>query len=70
LVLAVPVAPAEALEELRRDVDDVVCLSAPMFFTSVGRCYGQFEQTTDDEVVALLSESGARAHREESPRPH
>jgi putative phosphoribosyl transferase len=62
LVLAVPVAPADTIEALRGEVDDLVCLSTPSVFVAVGLHYEEFGQTTDGEVVALL----ARAQR---PRP-
>lgn len=53
-VLAVPVAAADSLGQLRREVDDVVCLYAPQWFGAVGAFYDAFEQTSDEEVVALL----------------
>ncbi len=57
LVLAVPVAPAEALESLREDVDEIVCLQTPGHFGAVGLHYDHFEQTSDEEVVSLLQPS-------------
>ena len=54
VVLAVPVAPAEALRELRDLADEVVCLEAPGWFVAVGGSYADFTQTTDAEVVDLL----------------
>jgi len=54
LVLAVPVAPADTLEELSRLADDVVCLMTPEPFYAVGAYYRDFTQTTDAEVVDLL----------------
>jgi len=59
LILAVPVAPADVLETLSRLADDVVCLSAPHLFGSVGRFYDDFTQTTDEEVIRLLAEAAA-----------
>lgn len=56
LILAVPVAPPDTLEELQREVDDLVCVSSPEFFTSVGGAYEMFGQTSDAEVIALLTE--------------
>jgi len=55
LVLAVPVAPRDTIESLRAEVDDVVCLSTPAVFLSVGLHYRDFSQTDDEEVIALLS---------------
>ena len=54
LVLAVPVAPPEAVEALRGEVDDLVCLSQPEFFHAVGVHYVDFRQVEDDEVLALM----------------
>ncbi|CAL9562312.1 phosphoribosyltransferase [Streptomyces sp. enrichment culture] len=55
VVVAVPVAPPEALERLRREADDVVCLSSPERFGSVGQWYDDFAQTPDEEVAELLA---------------
>lgn len=55
LVLALPVAPPETLEAMRDEVDEVVCLSTPSPFYSVGMHYERFDQTTDREVVELLA---------------
>jgi len=61
LILAVPVAPPDTLQELRRDVDDIVCLSAPPYFSAVGRSYHNFEQTSDEEVVDALAKTRTNA---------
>lgn len=60
LVLAVPVAPPEALPEFRPLVDDLVCLLTPEPFMAVGAWYRNFDQTTDEEVAALLREAQQR----------
>lgn len=54
LVLAVPVAPPETVGSLRREADEVVCPCTPASFRAVGLHYRDFEQTPDEEVVALL----------------
>jgi predicted phosphoribosyltransferase len=54
VVLAVPVAPPEAVQELAGVADEVVCLATPSGFSAVGTWYANFTQTTDDEVVDLL----------------
>ena len=59
VVLAVPVAPADSLPLLAADADAVVCLLSPSRFTAVGSWYQNFHQTTDEEVVELLSASCA-----------
>lgn len=55
LALAIPVAPAESIAELRRECDELVCLHTPEIFYAVGAHYADFSQTEDDEVVALLA---------------
>jgi putative phosphoribosyl transferase len=54
VVLAVPVAAPDAVERLRTEADDVVCLHQPVAFRGVGEWYADFRQTTDDEVIAHL----------------
>ena len=57
LVLAVPVAPAETIAELRHDVDEIVCLETPPDFGSISLYYEDFRQVTDSEVIAMLAET-------------
>jgi putative phosphoribosyl transferase len=60
-IAAVPVASPDAAAMLRREADDVVCLSAPRSFHAVGSFYRAFDQVSDDDVVTLLREAAARA---------
>lgn len=55
IVLAVPVASAEELADLRSEVDELVCLLTPEPFVAVGAYYRHFDQTTDEQVVALMA---------------
>ena len=57
LVLAVPVAPADSLDELVTEGDDIVCLATPEPFFAVGPHYRDFTQTKDEEVIRLLDEA-------------
>ena len=59
IVVAVPVGPREAVRDLSRRADEVVCLAIPEPFLAVGRFYEDFDQTTDDEVVDLLARARA-----------
>ncbi len=54
VVLAVPVAPTDTCENLRREVDEIVCLETHELFYAVGQFYEMFEQTSDSEVVDIL----------------
>ncbi len=58
LVLAVPVAPADTVEMLQEQVDELVCLHTPELFYAVGQFYLDFDQTSDQEVMNLLAEYG------------
>jgi putative phosphoribosyl transferase len=53
IVIAVPVAPADTARTLAKEAV-VVCLSTPADFQAVSTWYGDFSQTSDEEVRALL----------------
>ncbi|HCG98466.1 MAG TPA: phosphoribosyltransferase [Actinobacteria bacterium] len=56
LVLAVPVAPRDTYELLKKEVDEIVCVEVHELFFAVGQFYEVFTQTTDAEVTEILSE--------------
>ncbi len=60
IVLAVPVAPPDAVRALRGEVDDLVCLHSPEHFAAVGAFYEDFSQTTDEEVIEMLKKAEIR----------
>lgn len=55
IVVAAPVAPADVVEALASEADEIVCLSVPPDFMAVGMHYIDFRQTSDAEVVDLMS---------------
>lgn len=57
LVMAVPVAPASAIQSFAAEADEVVCLHAPEYFGAVGAFYEDFGQTTDEEVIGLMDKA-------------
>jgi putative phosphoribosyl transferase len=59
LVLAVPVAPPEAIDDMREGYDQVVCLLRPRPFWSVGSHYDDFRQVGDAEVISLLEQAAS-----------
>ncbi len=65
IVVAVPIAPPETCDALRREAEDVVCAVTPEPFYAVGLWYQDFTQTTDKEVHDLLE----RARHELAPAP-
>ena len=54
LVVAVPVAARTSLEALRGEVDDIVCVDVRDDLRAIGVHYDDFEQVSDDEVIAAL----------------
>lgn len=54
IVVAVPTAPRETCEALRREVEEVICTVTPDPFMAVGLWYRDFSQVTDDQVRQLL----------------
>jgi len=57
IVLAVPVAPADSLQQMESLCDQVICLMSPSPFYAVGAHYVDFDQTDDSEVVELLQQA-------------
>lgn len=53
-VLAVPVCAAQTAEELRSEVDALVCLKTPADLWAIAFWYENFEQISASEVVRIL----------------
>jgi len=69
LILAVPVAPADTIQELRGEVDDIVCLAMPHPFTAIGLHYRDFRQLSDRDVLDILDATAGDAARPEGAPP-
>ena len=57
IVVAVPVASTDACRLLHESVDACVAVETPFPFHAVGAWYHDFRQTTDEEVIDLLTEA-------------
>jgi len=55
LVVATAVAPADTLDRLAPEADEIVCLETPEFFQAVGAFFRDFSQVSDEEAVAALA---------------
>jgi putative phosphoribosyl transferase len=58
VILAVPVAAADAAEALRGDADEVVCVLTPQWLSAIGAWYEDFAPTSDADVRELLARAG------------
>lgn len=54
VVLAIPVAAPDSVEELRAVADDLVAVEMPRDFAAVGQWYADFSPVNDRDVVRLL----------------
>lgn len=59
IVIAVPVCPPDLLLKIELVADEVICLSVPERFFSIGQFYQKFDQTSDEQVMRLLKKSVA-----------
>jgi putative phosphoribosyl transferase len=57
VIVAVPVAANSTCNELRNEVDQLICTRIPRPFSSLRGFFRNFEQTTDEDVRTLLSEA-------------
>jgi putative phosphoribosyl transferase len=55
IVVAVPVAPAQARSQIMAVADELVCASTPEGFFAIGQFYEHFPQTEDAEIRELLN---------------
>ncbi len=62
VIVATPVAPADAVQALSEDGTRVVCLSTPGPFLAIGEFYEDFSQVEDIEVKRILDESASGRH--------
>jgi putative phosphoribosyl transferase len=58
LIIAVPVAPAEVLDDLNQVADEVIVLYTPEPFIAIGRFYEDFAQVSDNEVKEIMRKYG------------
>jgi putative phosphoribosyl transferase len=59
VILAAPVAPRDVAAGLCEAADELIVLTTPPDFHSVGQYYADFGDTSDEEVVELLARAGA-----------
>jgi putative phosphoribosyl transferase len=80
VTVAVPVGARSTVDDLRRQVDHVICALIPEPLEAVGLFYEDFQPTADHEVIALLADARKclqprqpatnRSDPEPGPTPH
>jgi predicted phosphoribosyltransferase len=55
IIVAMPHGAKDSIEIIRNKVDEVVVLYKPIIYWAVGNYYKEFSQTSDEEVIKLLS---------------
>ncbi len=60
LIAATAVAPPETIKMIRNEADEVVCLETPEFFYAVGEFFSEFDQVSDEQVIAQLGADNKR----------
>lgn len=68
IVVAVPVGSSSTCHDLAHQVDELVCATTPEPFSSVGRWYADFDQTSDAEVEQLLAQATIAWAEHRAPR--
>lgn len=61
LIAAAPVAARDSVDMLSAFADEVICLSTPAYFGAVGAWYRNFDQTSDEDVAAILHRNWDRS---------
>ena len=77
IIVALPVAPTDTVDELAQEADLMICLSQPARFRALSYYYGSFPQLSDSEVLDIMAlarmnaderrRSGAHAVRKSRP---
>ena len=55
LIVAVPIASGTAYQEVKTQVDRLICLCIPDRLYAIGQWYDDFSQITDEQVCSLLA---------------
>jgi putative phosphoribosyl transferase len=63
IVVAVPVAPANACSVIRMEADEVISVAEPEMFLAVSQWYEDFSQTSDEKVRMLLEKARTSSSR-------
>ena len=63
LIVAVPVASPDQLDDIRDRCDELICLLAPPNFWAIGQFYEDFSQVEDSQALELLRAAAPAEHK-------
>ncbi len=63
VAVAVPVGAPDAIEMLREEADQIVCLLIPEYLYAIGQFFLDFRQVDDEEVIRILKAHGEKQAR-------
>src|SRR5205814_4278377 len=70
IVFAAPLCAAQTANSLSAEVDEMVCGLTPQNLGAVGLWFEDFGQTTDEEVVNLLTDAERKTGKRAYETPH
>ncbi|OHV64520.1 phosphoribosyltransferase [Mesorhizobium sp. LCM 4577] len=56
IIVALPVAPPETVDELAQEADLTICLNQPARFRALSYYYGNFPQLSDNDVLDVMAQ--------------
>ncbi len=68
IIVAVPVAPPETVQKLKRAADEVICIEQPAYFMAIGEFYRNFDQVEDEEAKKVLDDAKAWEQQQKANR--
>lgn len=57
IIVAIPVGPPDTIQELKQEVDKLICLITYEPFFAIGQFYTDFSQVPDKDVLTLLKKT-------------
>jgi putative phosphoribosyl transferase len=60
LIIATPVAQSKTMEKLGMEADEVIVVSKPSNFVTVGQFYQNFQPVEDEEIFTILKRRGIK----------
>lgn len=63
LIVALPVGPADTIEDLSEIADEAICLETPPYFAAIGQFYSRFDQVENEEILEILETEHQRRCR-------